>query len=176
MVAIYDTDVHHSDGVAYYSESAAAKVLEDARHNYVLGFVFDLKMENVVLIRKKKPAWQEGLLNGVGGKIEPGESPLQAMIREYEEEANLRLWPSTWNYLATVAGDDWFMSCYYAVGNIIYEFAETPDGAEEEIEKWPVWAVLGAVDIIPNLRYLIPLAQYKWQQKLQQKAQETLIA
>jgi 8-oxo-dGTP pyrophosphatase MutT (NUDIX family) len=29
----------------------------------------------VLLIEKQKPAWQRGKLNGVGGKIEPGENP-----------------------------------------------------------------------------------------------------
>src|SRR5437899_9779920 len=40
----------------------------------------------VVLIQKVKPAWQSGLLNGVGGKIELGETPLDAMRREFAEE------------------------------------------------------------------------------------------
>ena len=49
---------------------------------YVAGFMFDSSYENVLLIRKTKPKWQEGLLNGVGGKIEPGEKELDAMKRE----------------------------------------------------------------------------------------------
>ena len=36
---------------------------------------------DVLLIEKQDPAWQKGFLNAVGGKIEPGEQPLEAMTR-----------------------------------------------------------------------------------------------
>lgn len=54
--------------------------------SYVLGFCFEQRHGHVVLIRKNKPDWQRDHLNGVGGKIEAGETPLQAMIREWYEE------------------------------------------------------------------------------------------
>ena len=38
----------------------------------------------VVLTHKNRPAWQAGKLNGVGGKIELLESPVAAMVREFE--------------------------------------------------------------------------------------------
>jgi 8-oxo-dGTP diphosphatase len=56
---------------------------------YVVGFMFDVDIKNVVLIRKKKPAWQAGRLNGPGGKIEDGETPLEAMVREFREETGV---------------------------------------------------------------------------------------
>jgi len=37
---------------------------------YVLGFLMD--NYRVVLIEKQRPAWQKGLLNGVGGHINHG--------------------------------------------------------------------------------------------------------
>ena len=58
--------------------------------DYVLGFVFsDCLDSKVLLIEKTKPAWQKGKLNGIGGKIEPGETPLEAMVRETNEETGL---------------------------------------------------------------------------------------
>ncbi len=57
--------------------------------NYVAGFLFEPYMERVVLIQKEKPTWQKGRLNGVGGKMELGETPLQAMQREFREETGL---------------------------------------------------------------------------------------
>lgn len=58
---------------------------------FVCGFCFDEERERVVLIEKSQPAWQAGRLNGVGGKVEPGESVSAAMTREFEEEAGVRL-------------------------------------------------------------------------------------
>lgn len=71
---------------------------------YVVGFMFDTGMENVALIRKQKPAWQEGLLNGIGGKVEDSESSLAAMTREFREEAGLRIIGSLWRHFCAMAG------------------------------------------------------------------------
>lgn len=59
--------------------------------NYVLGFVFSMK-ENFVLLQKKShPEWQKDKYNGIGGKIEVGESEIDAMSRESLEEVGLTL-------------------------------------------------------------------------------------
>lgn len=51
------------------------------RIHYVVGFMFSSDKTLVTLIRKNRPKWMNGKLNGVGGKIEIGETPLQAMVR-----------------------------------------------------------------------------------------------
>jgi 8-oxo-dGTP pyrophosphatase MutT (NUDIX family) len=56
------------------------------KHRYVVGFLFSEDESRVLLVWKNRPAWQDGKLNGVGGKIEAGETPLQAMEREFKEE------------------------------------------------------------------------------------------
>jgi len=56
------------------------------KHRYVVGFLFSEDQSRVLLVWKNRPAWQNGKLNGVGGKIEAGETPLQAMEREFKEE------------------------------------------------------------------------------------------
>ncbi len=56
---------------------------------YVVGFLFDENRDYVVLIEKNKPDWQKGYLNGVGGKIENNETPIECMIREFKEEAGI---------------------------------------------------------------------------------------
>jgi 8-oxo-dGTP diphosphatase len=53
---------------------------------YVVGFMFNPQMSMVAMIRKKRPKWQNGLMNGIGGKVEPGESVEDTMIREFSEE------------------------------------------------------------------------------------------
>lgn len=69
---------------------------------YCLGFAFDEKMETVVLIEKAKPDWQKGLLNGVGGKLEENESPIQAMVREFKEETDCTTFSNQWSEVITM--------------------------------------------------------------------------
>lgn len=74
--------------------------------NYVLGFMFNPERDKVVLIEKNRPEWQAGKLNGVGGKVEQGETPLQAMIREFYEETGIN--QTEWQYLTQMVEDNVF--------------------------------------------------------------------
>ena len=38
------------------------------------------------VIKKERPVWQAGLLNAIGGHVEKGEYPVEAMQREFLEE------------------------------------------------------------------------------------------
>lgn len=54
--------------------------------NYTLGLI---KQESrILLLNRERAAWM-GCWNGVGGKLEPGESPRAAMRREIAEETGL---------------------------------------------------------------------------------------
>lgn len=78
---------------------------------YALGFAFDETYDRVVLIRKNKPEWQRGKLNGVGGKIEDFDSsPHDAMIREFKEETGLLI--PQWRKIATMVGSDFEIFCF----------------------------------------------------------------
>ena len=65
-------------------------------NDMVLGFIFNVHMTHVVLMLKNRPEWQAGLYNGVGGHIEPGETPTIAMVRECREETGLLTCESDW--------------------------------------------------------------------------------
>jgi 8-oxo-dGTP diphosphatase len=67
---------------------------------YTCGFCFNEAMDRVVLIQKNRPAWQAGKLNGVGGHVEDGESPIDCMIREFQEEAGVTL--EKWTHVLTL--------------------------------------------------------------------------
>lgn len=62
---------------------------------YVVTFLFTTNMDEVWMVEKQKPDWQKGCLNGIGGKIEKDELPVEAAIRELKEEAGvdkMNLW------------------------------------------------------------------------------------
>jgi 8-oxo-dGTP pyrophosphatase MutT (NUDIX family) len=72
---------------------------------YVVGFIFDDTREHVVLVHKRRPTFQAGLWNGVGGKLEPHETSLAAIQRECAEECDLHI--SDWQLCAHVCGRDY---------------------------------------------------------------------
>jgi 8-oxo-dGTP diphosphatase len=73
---------------------------------YVVGLMFDDRLEHIALIKKTKPEWQRGKLNGVGGKIEAGESPINAMVREFHEETGALTLPARWQYFLRMEGTE----------------------------------------------------------------------
>lgn len=70
--------------------------------SYTVGFVFDSSLEEVALILKTHPDWQKGKLNGIGGRIEEGETSLECIVREIKEETGLSTEPSLWQHFATI--------------------------------------------------------------------------
>src|SRR5579862_2183312 len=71
---------------------------------FVVGFMFTKDGNKVRMIEKQHPEWQKGKLNGIGGKIEPGEEPIAAMVREFEEETGWRTFESDWTHFAILQG------------------------------------------------------------------------
>ena len=123
---------------------------------YVCGFLFSADRARVLLIRKRRPAWQSGKLNGLGGKVEPGEQPLQAMRREFREEAGVDV--AEWRHVLTLSGADdagsgrgWAGHFFRAFGDVDAARATT----DEQLEVHPTKAI--PPDTIPNLRWIIPL-------------------
>lgn len=128
--------------------------------NYVLGFCFSRDYSKVVLIKKTRPAWQSGRLNGVGGHIERAETPLDAMIREFAEETN---YPhaTNWTYFGVLQGKDWVVHLFHGQYGVIPGPYNTSE--EGEVSVHYVTCVLNKPTSkgsppLPNLRYLIPMA------------------
>jgi 8-oxo-dGTP diphosphatase len=78
----------------------SATVKREKMKRYVLGFAFDEKQKAVVLVLKNRPDWQKDKYNGIGGKIEPDESPIHAMVREFYEETGMQTNKHDWNCFA----------------------------------------------------------------------------
>lgn len=120
---------------------------------YVSGFLFDENRGFVCLIRKTKPEWQAGKLNGVGGKIEPGETPLDAMRREFKEETGVEV--ADWNHYATLSGSGFRVYFYRAFSDHLFDADSTTD---EDVEVWFVAHLVNSDDLIPSLKWLVPMA------------------
>src|SRR5688572_10928292 len=107
---------------------------------YVAGFVFNEDASRVLLIHKQKPDWQLGKFNGVGGKIRRGESPVQAMTRECNEEAGLLLRGHRWKEFCVLQGDGFVVHFFNAfVENNIFDHAKS--ATAEAIHALPVGLV-----------------------------------
>lgn len=120
---------------------------------YVLGFLFDERGKNVALIRKEHPEWQKGKLNGLGGKVELGEPPFEAMCREFKEEAGVYL--DTWKPFATILGKDYTVYCFKAFSEEIWNAKKQED---ENIGVFILEETAYKSDLLFNVNWLIPLA------------------
>lgn len=64
---------------------------------YCLGFIFSPDQSQVALLKKRSSdSYNPDCWNGVGGKIEEGETSLQAMRRETMEETSLDIPEANW--------------------------------------------------------------------------------
>lgn len=119
-----------------------------------VGFVFTPDFSQVLLITKNRPPWQAGLINGLGGKCEVGESTIQCVARETFEEANLQIEPRHWRFITDITSAEWRVDFFAAVfdGHMNQAQAQT-----DELIAWYLVQRL-PLNVISNLRWLIPLA------------------
>lgn len=122
---------------------------------YVVGFALD-NYGRVALIRKNRPEWQAGLLNGIGGHVEPGEDPDAAMVREFEEETGSLV--GGWELFLVMDFPGARIHFYRTmIGTAVMDGLRT--ATDETVCKLDA-RDLGQVGVIPNLRWLVPLAAY----------------
>jgi 8-oxo-dGTP diphosphatase len=116
---------------------------------YVAGFLFSEDERKVAMVLKSKPAWQAGLYNGIGGKIEPGESAPEAMRREFIEETGVDV---NWLFFTNLMGPDWSVAFFYAKSDRVFDVRTMES---EEIHVLDVRALPD--NVIANCRWLIPM-------------------
>ena len=122
---------------------------------YCLGFVSSASL--VLLIEKTKPDWQAGKLNGIGGKIEDGETPLEAMKREWAEETGID--NPEWSPTIQMFEDDWVVYCFKGtLDGLSLKSAEMISETFEE-KCFLVDANDLPDNVLPNLKWLVPMHQ-----------------
>jgi 8-oxo-dGTP diphosphatase len=138
---------------------------------YVLLFAFD-RDDRVLLIRKNKPAWQAGRLNGLGGKVERGEWVIDTVMREFREEAGLYTEPNDWSYFfemrfpaaADPTGQASVVNCYAGqFSDLSRCVGEIDEGTVDRYDSHVI-----PRDVLPNLHWLIPLARLAAYRGIQQ--------
>lgn len=138
------------------------RTLAEQRVRYVAGFAFH--REEVLLVRKKMPRWQAGLLNAVGGKIEDGETPCAAMVREFVEETTLGTSLGQWSCFCVESHVDYEVHFFKAKLSDYEEIRASSKGVNdvgEELRWYPVahLEVEYSTELIGNLHWLVPMAQ-----------------
>ena len=121
---------------------------------YVLGFIFNEDLSKVLLINKLRPEWQAGKNNGIGGKIEDGETPYEAMIRETKEESNIDTEYWGWLHVGNMSGIDWEVIIYTTKYDGDEYDAKTL--TDEQIEWFDVNDLPS--EALYNLGWLVPLS------------------
>ena len=102
----------------------------------VLSLLF-LRRDNEVLLAMKKRGFGEGRWNGVGGKMENGESIEQAMIRETEEEIGIT--PTAYEKVADIRFDEYFKgepTLMHVHVFVATAWTGEPTESEEMSPKW----------------------------------------
>lgn len=96
-----------------------------------------LVKDGQILLAMKKRGFGAGKWNGVGGKIEKGESIEEALVRECQEEVGVT--PQTWKQVAELdfvqdaTTDPWHMYVHAYISN---EWVGNPSESEEMRPEW----------------------------------------
>lgn len=110
--------------------------------------------ETVLMLHRRFPP-NRGLWNGVGGRLEPGETPLRGALREVEEETGFRLESLTPRGILTWEG-------FETLPGGLYLFtAEAPAGEprqnnEGDLAWQPIAWACAAPEVVSNLHIVLP--------------------
>ena len=131
--------------------------------------------EELILVRKNKPAWQKGKLNLPGGKIEPMEDYKIAALRELKEETGLEPVeikravgenskktfiesPMEPTLMGKIIGS-W--GIVYCVKIPVLFKKLNPDKKETQTCQWFNWMNLrNNPDLLPSLNIIIPMMMF----------------
>lgn len=126
---------------------------------YVLILPIISSSKRTLLVEKLKPEWQKNKLNLVGGKIEVGETPSQAAIRELKEESGITV--KVVVECGEIVCKDSIIYCFYTDLGRGY-FTLQPRKEEVEYVNFYDWDVIkNDTKLIPNLKVIIPLLRMR---------------
>lgn len=123
--------------------------------HYVLGFAF-FEDKVALIFKTHGPAPVIGKLNGIGGHMEAGESPAEAMSREFDEECGVSIAPNRWVRRGTmqITGYDAIVHLFSYRSPIHFTLRQMTD----ERVSWQPIKDIPAINTVSNLRWLVPFA------------------
>lgn len=116
-----------------------------------------LVKDGQILLAMKKRGFGAGKWNGVGGKIEAGESIEDALVRECQEEIGVT--PKSWKPVAELdfvqdsTTDPWHM---YVYAYISYDWEGEPAESEEMKPEWFNISDIPYIDMWDDDEYWVP--------------------
>lgn len=117
-----------------------------------------LVKDNQILLAMKKRGFGADRFNGVGGKIEPGETIGQALIRETEEEIGVI--PTKFHQVAEITFDEYFKDIptnMHVHAFLATEWTGEPTESEEMRPEWFCKNNLPYDDMWPSDQYWLHL-------------------
>ncbi len=135
--------------------------------------MFSADFQKVALIRRTKPSWQAGKLNGVGGKVEITEMCDAAMVREFKEETGYETEINDWlHYLRISDGIGGFDVFFYTTTGDLSKLKTTTEEKIEIVDVKDVnplndnlldnlvWCIGAAIDCLKDGRPKFLTARY----------------
>jgi 8-oxo-dGTP pyrophosphatase MutT (NUDIX family) len=111
----------------------------------------------VLLVEKKRDrcgVGQVGKLNGPGGEVRPGETPVDAVVREFREETGIGSFREEWSERVRLIGPK--STCHVFLCRVGSCFP--PANVGDEPAAWHAIAGLSLSRLLlPDLQWLVPL-------------------
>lgn len=117
-----------------------------------------LIQDDKILLALKKRGFGSGKFNGIGGKIQNGETPEEAMVRETKEEINVT--PTKYEKVGEILFDEYYQGQKTNILMHVYKVNEWIGNPCETEEMSPRWFNINTIPyakMLPDDFYWLPL-------------------